>query len=306
MMRDPAVPLHRQDPPLRGYLLLGGLSLFWGLAWPIMKVALNEIRPWTFRAVSLGLGAVGLMALARSRGLRLSIPRSEMIPLALVSLLNITGWHLCSAHGIARMQAGRAVIIGFTMSLWAAILARFVLGERLSAWRIFALVTGLCGLGILILPDLKAVGTAPLGALFMLMAALSWGAGTVFMKYFRWTVPVMVLTGWQLALGSIPVIAGALLLEDLSVLTQVSWKAWLAMVYVILFPMLFCHWAWFSVVGLFPASVAAIGTLAIPVVGVLSSALMLGESLGIREISALSIVVLSVGIVLFSRPATSR
>jgi drug/metabolite transporter (DMT)-like permease len=79
---------------------------------------------------------------------------------------------------------------------------------------------------------------------------------------------------------------------------------WFAMLYVVLFPMIFCHWAWFSVVSLFPASVAAIGTLAIPVIGVLSSTLMLGEVLGIQEISALSIVVVSVGMVLLSRPGS--
>jgi drug/metabolite transporter (DMT)-like permease len=78
------------------------------------------------------------------------------------------------------------------------------------------------------------------------------------------------------------------------------------MLHVVLFPMIFCHWAWFSVVSLFPASVAAIGTLAIPVIGVLSSVWMLGEALGVQEISALSIVVVSVGIVLFSRPASRQ
>ena len=305
MNPQPAVQLPGQDPALLGYLLLAGLSLFWGLAWPIMKVALNEIRPWTFRAVSLALGAAGLMALAKSRGFRFTVTKSEWMPLVLVSLLNVTGWHLCSAHGIARMQAGRSVIIGYTMALWATLLARFVLGEKLSGWRILALIAGLGGLGTLILPDFKNVGAAPLGAAFMLAAAMSWGAGTVLVKYFKLTMPVMVLTGWQLALGSVPVIAGAFLLEDVSILAQVSWKAWLAMLYVVLLPMIFCHWAWFSVVSLFPASVAAIGTLAIPVIGVLSSTLMLGETLGFQEISALSIVVVSVGIVLLSRPASS-
>ena len=66
--------------------------------------------------------------------------------------------------------------------------------------------------------------------------------------------------------------------------------------------MLFCHWAWFSVVGIFPASVAAISTLTIPVIGVLSSALVLGESFGVREGAALVLVLTAVGIVLLWRP----
>lgn len=62
--------------------------------------------------------------------------------------------------------------------------------------------------------------------------------------------------------------------------------------------MLFCHWAWFSVVDLFPASVASIGTLAIPVIGVFNSALILDEPVGIQEFTALSLVVSALAIVL--------
>jgi drug/metabolite transporter (DMT)-like permease len=63
-------------------------------------------------------------------------------------------------------------------------------------------------------------------------------------------------------------------------------------------PMIFCQWAWFTVVRLFPASVAAIGTLAIPVIGVFSSSLVLGEPVGLQELCALFFVVTGLAIVL--------
>ena len=72
-----------------------------------------------------------------------------------------------------------------------------------------------------------------------------------------------------------------------------------ALTYIIFFPMIFCHWAFFTLDRLFPASIAAISTLAIPVVGVFSSTLILNESLGISEIVALIIVVTALSIVLF-------
>jgi drug/metabolite transporter (DMT)-like permease len=52
------------------------------------------------------------------------------------------------------------------------------------------------------------------------------------------------------------------------------------------------------VVNLFPASVASIGTLAIPVIGVLSSAVVLGEPVGFGEIAALILVVTALAIVM--------
>jgi drug/metabolite transporter (DMT)-like permease len=151
---------------------------------------------------------------------------------------------------------------------------------------------------ILIGPDIKALGSAPLGAIFMLGAAFTWAGGTVLLKYFRWTMPITVLTGWQLILGGIPVIIGAFILEPITVLLHVSWQGALATGYVILIGNIFCFWAWVKVVNLFPAGVASIGTLAIPVIGVLSSALFLGEPIGFREIAALILVVTALSVVL--------
>ena len=285
----------------RGYLLVVGISVFWGVAWPIMKIALLEIPPWTFRTLTLGCGAVGILILAKSGGQKLSISKNEFLPLLLVSMLNVTGWHLGSAFGISHMQAGRASIVGFTMPLWATIAGSLVLKEKITIPKVFALLLGLTGLFILLQPQLISVGNKPIGVFFMLAAAISWGMGTVLLKYFKWTMSTMLLTGWQLAVGSLPVIAGTVFFEPSPTISQLSIKAVLALIYVIAFPMLFCQWAWFSVVGIFPASVAAISTLTIPVIGVLSSALVLGESLGLREAAALILILTAVGIVMLRR-----
>ena len=286
---------------LRGYLLLAGLSLFWGISWPIMKVALSEIPPWTFRMISLTLGGAGVLVMARLGGHSLSVPRTELGPLLLVALLNVTGWQLCSAHGLSLMMAGRAVIIGFTMPIWAAILSALILKEPLTPRKILGLLLGLTGLGILIYPDLRRLEAAPLGVMFMLGAGISWGAGTVMLKRYVWSVPVIVLTGWQLALGSLPIVIGALCLEPTIEPASLSLKVVLAMIYVVAFPMWFCHWAWFSVVKIFPASIAAIGTLCIPVIGVISSILVLDEAMGFIEWSALVLVVVSLTVVMIGQ-----
>jgi len=68
---------------------------------------------------------------------------------------------------------------------------------------------------------------------------------------------------------------------------------------MVAFPMIYCHWAYFTLVRIFPASIAAIGTLAIPVVGVFSSALILNETIGLNEILALILVVSALAVVLF-------
>ncbi len=290
--------------PRFGVVLLIFLSIFWGTNWPMMKIGLREIPVWTFRTLCLLVGGFGVLCIAKVNDLKLTIPRSEFWPLILVSLLNVTGWHLCSAYGLIYMDAGRAVIIGYTMPVWASILSVFILGERLTLARLIGLLLGITGLLILIGPDLKALGSAPLGTLFMLGAAVTWAGGTVLLKYFRWTMPITVLTGWQLILGGTPVIIGAFILEPTTVLLHVSLKVALVTGYVILIGNILCFWAWIKVVNLFSASVASIGTLAIPVIGVLSSAVVLGEPVGVGEMAALILVVIALSVVLI-RPKGS-
>jgi len=279
--------------------LLGALTLLWGGNWPAMKVALAEVRPWTFRSVCLVAGGAALLLMARAGGHSLAIPRGERWPICLVASFNITAWHLLSAYGLIRIPAGRAAIIAYTMPLWAVILGWLLLGEPLTGPRGLGLLLGLGGLAVLIGPETgRVLWSAPLGALLMLGAAVCWGTGTVLMKRFRWTMPTVLLTAWQLVLGAVPVLLGALLLEPVSALASVGRAGVVATAYATLVGVVFCHYAWFRVLGMLPAGVAAIATLGIPVVGVLSSGLILGEPLALRELTALVLVVSAVGIVL--------
>ena len=291
--------------PRLGLLLLAGITLVWGVNWPAMKLAVAEVPVWTFRSICLASGGFGLLAIARLGGHRLRIPAAELGPLLLTAAFNITGWHLASGFGLVYLEAGRASIIAFTMPLWAAVLAVPLLGERLSRPAAAGLVVGLLGLAILVLPDWRGLVAAPLGVLFMLGAALSWAAGTVALKYFRWSMPTTALAGWQLLLGGVPVALGALWFDAGFAPQAVSATAWLATLYAALLPMIFCHWAWFKVVGLYPAAIAAIGTLAIPVIGVVSSAAALGEPIGPDVVGALVLVLAALALVLIV-PARRR
>jgi drug/metabolite transporter (DMT)-like permease len=284
--------------PLTGILLLGALTILWGLNWPAMKVALGEVRPWTFRALCLLTGGTGLLAIARARGQPLAISRREWWPLAIVTFFNITAWHMLSAYGLTLVGAGRAVIIAYTMPLWAVILGRVVLGEPLTRFRSVALLLGLAGLAILIGPELRLLLAAPAGVLFMLGAAAAWATGTVMLKHFRWTMPTVLLTGWQLLLGGAPVVLGQLVLEPWPWLAGVSVKGVLGTAYAAIVGTLVCHYAWFRVVRSLPSGVAAIGTLGIPMVGVFSSGWLLGEPVGAREVAALALVVVALALVL--------
>ncbi len=284
--------------PLAALVLLGLMTLFWGVNFPVMKIALREIEPWSFRVVCLAVGAAGLFVVALAGGQKLSAPRRDWPMLAALSLLNITGWHLFSAYGISLMAAGRATILAYTMPLWAVLAARFFLDERLSRTRLLGLLLGLAGMAVLLGDEFARFGSAPWGALCILAAALCWALGTIVLKARPWGMSATVLTGWPMVIGGLPVLAGALVLGRAPDPAAISLPAWLALAYAATVPMVFCHYAWTRLVGLLPAGVAAISTLMIPVVGVVASAPVAGETIGLREVLALVLVVAALVVVL--------
>lgn len=276
-----------------GLLLLAAITLLWGVNWPVMKRAIAEVPIWTFRSLCLAGAGIGFILICRLAGQSLRIPRGQVAPLLTSSLFNVTIWHVCSATGLAHMEASRASIIAFTMPLWAALLAAPLLGERPTIYTLAGLAVGLAGMAALILPQYPAVLADPVGPLVMVIAAMSWAAGTIAVKRYRFTMPVSVLTAWQLLLGGVPVVIGGIVLDRGFDPRLVSADAWLATLYAVVVATLFCQWAWFKLVHRFPAVAVSVGSLAIPVVGVIASAIGLGEPIGADVATALLLVVLA-------------
>lgn len=275
-----------------GILLLIALTIFWGLNWPMMKMALAEVPPWTFRSLCLIVGGSTLLLLTRLGGRPAVVAFDRLPQLGLVALFNITGWHLFSAHALLHTGGGRAAIIGYTMPLWASLISVLVLRVRLTAPQIWALALGMAALGLLIGGDLRTLGTAPIGTLLMLGGAICWAIGTVLVKKFDWAgMPVTALTGWQQLLGGVPIVIGWWLLEPWPDLMALGLPSAIGLFYAVFVAMVFCHTAYFKLVSLLPAHVAAISVLAVPVVGVVSSAWLLAEPVGPAEIGALVLVV---------------
>ena len=302
----PAAAHTRVGNDSTGLILLALITLFWGVNWPAIKLSVNEVPVWVFRTICLLAGAGGLFAIAAMARLSLRIPRQDLRPLLIAALGNITGWHLFSALGVTMMLPGRASILAFTMPLWAAPIAAVWLRERIDGLRLAGLGVGMIGLLVLVIPDWANLSAAPMGPVFMLLAAISWAFGTVALKTHTYSMPTTSLVAWQMLLGGIPIFLGALIFDRDFDPAAVSSLGWWAVAYAALIPMVFCHWAWFRVVGLYPAVVAAIGTLAIPVVGIISSAMITGDPVGWDEIVSLVLVVLALFLVLVAPQLRKR
>jgi drug/metabolite transporter (DMT)-like permease len=276
--------------PRRLWWVLAALTFAWGFNWTAMKVALGEVPPWTFRSFCLGLGSAVLFAALRAGGQRLAVPRPEWRRLALLAFLNITCWNMLVAFGVALIPSGRAAILAYTMPVWAIPLSVWVLGERITRRKLAGLALGLAGLALLLGDSIVSVGAAPLGALMVMGAAVTWALGTVLQKRFPVSMPAGAYTAWIMLLGGVPIFLGTLIFEDPAALRGVGFWAWAGVLYNVLVSYAFAHWAWIKIATSVPVSVFSISMLIIPVIGVLSGIVFLGERPSWAEIAALFLV----------------
>ncbi|WP_374448645.1 DMT family transporter [Stella sp.] len=291
---------HAIDGPTLG--LLAAMSVLWGVNWPLMKPAVLEFGPWMFRAICLVIATAGMLILVRATGERMRLPpRALLGPLVLASAINVTLWHVLTGFGLAYMAAGRAGIIAYLMPVISTVMAAPILGERLTRSKIAALFLGAAGLGVLVWPEIGRIGGDLRGPLLMLASAFAWAIGTMLIKGRRWGYSPAQLTTWQLLIGSPPLILLALLLAPLPDPAAGSPMGWFGLVYASTVAMVWCHYTWYRILDRLPASIASISTLAIPAVGVLSSALLLGEPLGFTEFAALALVLGAIAIVIRPR-----
>jgi drug/metabolite transporter (DMT)-like permease len=279
--------------------LLALLTLFWGFNWPMMKLALAEMPPNHFRSLCLVSGTVGVAAIAAANRLPMRVPRGQWPRLVLISLLNFTAWNMLVAYAVPMMSSGRAAILAYTMPVWAVFFGLWVLNETLTPRRALGLVLGMAGMALLLWSEIAALERSPLGAMLIVAAAVLWGLGTVVMKRWPVSLPASSLTAWQMGIGAIPIVLAALFFEDGSFdLTRLSTPALLGVLYNMVISFIFCQWAWIKIALVAPVGVSTVGTLLVPVVGVFSGALVLGERPHWQDYAALVLVGLAIASVL--------
>ena len=104
--------------------MLVAVSLCWGLSWPAMKIALNEIPPFSMRVGTSGLATVILLALAQlHRSLGVDGWRA-CVHLTMAGCLNVAFFTVLPAFAQLATTTSRAAVLTYTMPIWAALLAR--------------------------------------------------------------------------------------------------------------------------------------------------------------------------------------
>lgn len=276
--------------PPRAIVMLGALTILWGTNWTLFPYAVQEISVWTFRSVVLGCAGLLLMLVARLRGDSLAVPRKYWSAMAWATGSFIVVWNVAGTYAALLIPSGQAAVLGFTMPLWSALIAWAVLGERPGQRLLLAIAVTGGGVLLLMLPGFSAYADAPLGFALGLLAGLGWAVGTLVLQRGAVQLPVLVLTAWQLLLGVVPIGIAALVLGDHHWFMP-SWQTIAVVSWITLVPMCIGNVCWFAIVGLLPANVAGLSSVLVPVVAMVSGAIVHAEPLGPLQLVSMALCV---------------
>ena len=138
-------------------------------------------------------------------------PRGEMRHVLVASLFNVVAFNMFSAFAQLSGATSRVIIIAYSMPIWATLLGRFVLGERMNAIRWIAFMLCVAGLSILVWPQF-ADGFPPT-VFYALGCAIGWALATVYIKWAKVTVEPLVNAAWQLLFGVLLIGIGMLVFD---------------------------------------------------------------------------------------------
>ncbi|MEU4830615.1 EamA family transporter [Streptosporangium sp. NPDC023615] len=253
----------------RHILLAVGLTLVWGLNFVVMEVGLRHFPPLFFVAARFALAAFPALLFVGGPG----------VPWRKVLLAGATlgaGQYALLLTGMrAGMPAGLTSLVVQVQAVFTAVLAVTLLGERFTRRRIVGMVVAFAGLA-LIATDLGPGG--PVGAFLLVVgSAFFWSVGNIVVRKASPPDSLRFMV-WLSAVTAPPMLAFSLAVEGVPRL-EFSVEGGLALLYVAFISTLAGFAVWGFLLKRYDASVVSPTALMVPVFGMSSAALFIGEQI---------------------------
>lgn len=271
------------------WLALAALSLVWGYSWVVAKIATRDASPLVVSTLRATLGAVALLgALA---AMRRPLRPPPFLPTLVYGLLQTTAFTLVQTVAVSMGAAGRAAILAYTMPFWLALLAWRFLGVKLDRAHVVALVVAGAGLALIVGPESGSTRAN----LLAVLAGLVWAASSV------WAMRVIAKTRHDLlSLSTWQMVWGAIVLAAVTVVVpgHVHWTpSFVASILFLAVGATALGWAlWLFALSTLGPGPTGLGSLVVPVVGLVLAAVQLGEIPTGPELLGIACIVAALGI----------
>ena len=257
----------------------------WGLNFVVIKVGLHNMPPLMLAGLRFVLVAFpALLFIARPK-----VPLRLLLGYGLTISFGQFAFLFCAIK--FGMPAGLASLVLQAQAFFTIILGAGVFGERLQGKQLAGIALAVFGVLVLIEASLSGQHIPMIGFALTLAAAFSWACGNIFNKKIMShssRPPVMSLVVWSALIPIIPFMVASLVFEGPALMRQslvsIDLTTILSLVYLAFVATIVGYGIWGSLLGRYDTWRVAPLSLLVPVVGMASAALLLGESLSLLQL----------------------
>ena len=204
-------------------------------------------------------------------------------------------------YALQFVPAGRSSILAYTTPLWVLPISMLLLKESVGKWKLIGFLLGFAGVVVMFNPasfDWHDPDVL-LGNGILMFAAMLWAVLITQIRGHQWHGTPLSLAPWQFAVATLVLLPIAFYLEGDQ---QIQWSGelWAVILYNGPIATGFCTWAIVTVTRALPALTTSLGTLGVPVTGVVASALVLNEPITGSNLGGLLLIVGGLGVLAVS------
>jgi len=274
------------------------LAAIWSSSYAVIKIGVETIDPATLVLGRMGLGAIVLVLVMLSQGVRFEMSLAAWTTYSATGVLGTALPFFLISYGEIYVSSSLAAILMGVAPIASVVFAHFVLsGEKLTRRSLLGVFVGFAGVILLFGVDaLSAIGAHLLGQLALIGAALCYAANTVFVKRMPKRNPMEMAAG-SMSVGAVFIGLATMASIDYSSIAVPSTTSMIAVVYLGLVPTALAMLIFFFLMNRIEAKQMSQINFAVPVGGAVVGIAWLGETLSANQFLALPVIVFAIYLV---------
>ena len=280
--------------PIRDFLLAISVPCLWGIGFVITKPGMEQFPPMLINGLRWSVTGLVLVWW-------FPIPKKFLKELLILSFIGCTLQYSLTFSGLNIIDASSAVLFVQFEVPFGVLIAFLWLKERPSIKNLIGLLIAFTGLIVLLgTPNLQ---DKYLGVILVLSGAFTWSFGQVFAKPISEKLNGIVITAWLGVLAGPQLILASQLIEGnvVSNIRSADYQAWLIVLYLGLLMNVLGYSIWYYVLGIYPVNKILPIMLLLPITGVVTAIMLLGERPDLKVFIGGIVILFGVGMILIGK-----
>lgn len=280
--------------PLRDLLLAISVPLLWGVGFVVTKPGMEAFPPMLINGLRWSLSGLILVWF-------FPIPKKYLFNIFMISIVSCTIQYSLTFSGLNLIDASSAVLFVQFEVPFGVLIAYFYLKEKPIFKNILGLIIAFAGL--IILSGSPNLMGKYLGVILVLGGAFTWSLGQILIKPISEKINGFTLTAWIGIFAGPQLILCSQIIEGnvYQNILEADYKAWLIVLYLGILMNAIGYSIWYYVLGKYSINKILPVMLLLPVTGVITAIVLLGERPNINVLIGGLIIIFGVGMILIGK-----